>query len=230
MKTFRASYLIAMLIGLIFLVPAFYNHLLWMMGGESLPFILKGRWDIALVNILFFSFFIVLTLYKRHVDWRSKNVYTAFIIALFAEMYGFPLTAYFMANYVGAVNVSYHPSYYLNIDFMGVRFTLPTMMIVGGAITVVGLILVTIGWYQIYKGKGRMVTGGLYKYSRHPQYVGILLVTLGWVIHWPTILTIIMWPIMAAIYYRLAREEESWVRGKNPRAFDEYAKGTPMFI
>ena len=230
MKTIRLAYLSASVIALVLLAPSIINHFTWMMGGESLPYILKGRWDIALVNILFFTFFIFLTLYKRHVDWRRKNIYVAFIIALFAEMYGFPLTAYFMANYVGAVNVTYHPNYLLNIDFMGVRFTLPTMMIVGGAITVLGLILVTIGWYQIYKGKGAMVTNGLYRYSRHPQYVGILLVTLGWVIHWPTLLTLIMWPIMAAIYYRLAREEEAWVRSKNHKAFNEYAKETPMFV
>jgi protein-S-isoprenylcysteine O-methyltransferase Ste14 len=230
MKAARLMILSVCALSLLLITPSFITHMKWLMGGKGLPHILAGRWDVAAVNIAFFTGFLLLTTYRRRVNWRGRNIYAAFIVALFAEMYGFPLTAYFMANYVGAVDVDYRPSYHLRVEFMDLWFTLPTMMIVGGAVTVVGLILVTAGWYQVYKGEGKLVTSGLYRFSRHPQYVGFLLVTFGWIIHWPTLLTLLMWPVLAYTYYRLARDEEEWMRGQDPAAFDRYRSETPMFI
>ncbi len=230
MGLFRKAYLLLAAASFAALLPSIAAHFEWMLGGQALPNILRDRWDIALVNIAFFGAFVLLTGYRRRVNWRSKGVYTAFIAALFAEMYGFPLTAYFMAKYVGTVPVDYHPLYSLDISFMGVVFTLPTMMLVGGFITVAGLTLVAAGWYQVYRSRGAAVTGGLYRYSRHPQYVGFLLVTFGWLIHWPTILTLLMWPYLAVVYYRLAREEEEYVMGLYPAEYGLYRERTPMFL
>jgi protein-S-isoprenylcysteine O-methyltransferase Ste14 len=231
MKTYRLVYLTVFGVLFMLLLPSIITHTVWMMGGKGLTHILVGRWDIVFVNIVFFLFFLYLIRFKRRVDWRSKNIYSAFIIALFAEMYGFPLTAYFMANYVGVVDVDYAPAHSISINFMGVSFTLPTMMIVGGFITVVGLLLIVVGWIQVYTSKGKaVVTTGLYKYSRHPQYVGIILVTFGWILHWPTLLTVVMWPVLAFTYYRLAREEEKWLTENFPEEFEKYKRETPMLL
>jgi protein-S-isoprenylcysteine O-methyltransferase Ste14 len=200
------------------------------MGGEGLPHIISGRWDIAAANILFFMLFLLFLRYRRKTDWRSYGMYSAFIIALFAEMYGFPLTAYFVANYFGAVPVEYKPAVELSINVFGVGFALPTMMLVGSALTISGLVLVVLGWYQIYSSEEGLVTGGVYRLARHPQYTGILLVTFGWILHWPTLLTLLMWPVLAASYFLLAKEEEDELRKKFPEEFREYSKETPMFI
>ncbi|MFC2162048.1 methyltransferase family protein [Candidatus Altiarchaeota archaeon] len=231
MKTYRVVIFALAGLGLLAILPSVIDHTVWMLGGGSLPFILKDRWDIAAINIGFFCVFLLLTKFKRHVNWRSRNIYVAFIVALFAEMYGFPLTAYFVANYLGVVEVDYRPQYSISFNFLDVTFTLPTMMIVGGIITILGLLLVILGWYQVYKSKGEaIVTAGIYKYSRHPQYVGFMLVTFGWIIHWPTILTLLMWPVLAVTYYRLSREEEKWLRTQFPKELEEYIKNTPMFV
>ena len=230
MNYVRVAYLLAFGLMLAVSLPQIVNHYLWLMGGEGLPLILRSRWDIVAVNVVFFLLFLVLIPFRAQTSWRSKGVYSAFIIALFAEMYGFPLTAYFMANYVGAVPVKYHPGVTLSFNFMGVRLTMTYVMILGGVITTIGLLLVILGWIKVHKSGGSMVTSGVYRYSRHPQYLGILLVTFGWLIHWPTILTLIMWPILAVSYYRLARKEEAYMLEKSPKDFREYVKKTPMFL
>ncbi len=228
MKAYRKILFSVLAVSALLLMPSFINHALWLMGGRGLPHILVGRWDIVAVNVAFFTGFLLLTKYRTRVDWRSRNVYAAFIVALFAEMYGFPLTAYFIANYLGAPQVDYNPGVTVNVGFMGVVFTLSMMMLIGGAVTVLGLLLIAAGWLQVYRGAGP-VTTGLYRYSRHPQYVGFMLVTLGWLIHWPTLLTLLMWPVLAVTYYRLARGEEQYMLEQYP-GYRNYMDETPMFI
>lgn len=230
MNKYRLVFLSVLGLFFITLLPSIVSHYVWLMGGEGLVYIIKNRWDIAALNIIFFIIFLALIPYKKKTGWRSRNIYSAFIIALFAEMYGFPLTAYFMVNYFGAIPVNYKPAYVFSFNLLGVEFTMPTMMIVGATITTIGLIVIILGWYKIHKSGGCMVTTGVYRFSRHPQYVGILLITFGWLIHWPTFLTLIMWPILALNYYRLAKEEERSLKEKFPAEFKKYKEETPMFI
>lgn len=229
-KTFRFMYRVLLISAFTLGLPSILAHFTWLMGGEGLSDIVSSRWDIAGVNIAFFLVFLGLVRYKKKVKWRTRNIYTAFIIALFAEMYGFPLTAYLLSRYIGPIPSNNNPQYSITIGFMGEKFILPTMMIIGSAITIAGLLLIAAGWYTVYSKKEGIVTTGLYRFMRHPQYTGILMVTFGWIIHWPTFLTLSMWPIMALIYYRLARCEEEEIKKRYPEETTKYLRETPMFL
>jgi protein-S-isoprenylcysteine O-methyltransferase Ste14 len=97
-------------------------------------------------------------------------------------------------------------------------------MIVGG------ILLIVLGWMQIHRAKGRLVTDGLYKFVRHPQYLGILLLTSGLLVLWVTIPTAVMWPILVYLFVRLARREEKEMEKKFGEAYLEYKRGVPMFF
>lgn len=103
-------------------------------------------------------------------------------------------------------------------------------MSVGLVITGLGLLLVIAGWRYIYRSKEEIVIKGVYSYVRHPQYLGLILITLGWLVHWPTIPTAAMWPIIVIMYYRLARKEESEMEERFGDRYLLYKENVPMFI
>lgn len=102
-------------------------------------------------------------------------------------------------------------------------------MPIGYIITVIGLLFVIAGWRPVYKTDS-IVIRGPYRLLRHPQYLGFLLITGGWLIHWPTIPTIIMWPILVFLYYTLAKKEEEEMEKKFGKKYREYKQNVPMFI
>lgn len=93
-----------------------------------------------------------------------------------------------------------------------------------------GLIIVIIGWRKIYKTKGELETDGIYRYVRHPQYLGLMLITLGMLIQWPTIPTLLMWPILMFAYYRLARKEEKELEDVFGQLYRDYKSRVKAFI
>ncbi len=110
-------------------------------------------------------------------------------------------------------------------------------MWIGFGLNIIGVAFVVLGWRSIHKeywskdsGEGRLVTSGIYRFVRHPQYTGFLLITLGLLVHWATIPLLVMWPILTVMYYRLARYEERTLEEEFGEEFIVYKKTVPMFI
>lgn len=186
-------------------------------------------WLFALVNIGLFGSFLLMLPYRRKskLSTTSKGMLSAFIVALFAEMYGFPLTIYILSWLVGYQNPLTHDSGHLLYPQSGMMspFHFVSILMIFG-----GLVFVAQGWSKIYNAKGTLVTDGIYSHIRHPQYLGIFLVTSGFLLQWITIPTAIMFPILLVLYYKLAKSEESEMREQFGEGYNRYCTFVPMFL
>jgi protein-S-isoprenylcysteine O-methyltransferase Ste14 len=198
-----------------------------------------GLWGLAILNSAVFILFAFSFLKPRtRRDWRSFGAFSAFLVALFAEMYGFPLSIYLLSGwlqsrYPGIDWLSHDSGHLLEMMF-GWRanphfgpFHLLSFALIGG-----GFVLTAAAWRILYEAQksGTLATAGPYDYVRHPQYVGFILVLAGFLVQWPTILTIAMFPVLVAMYVRLARQEESETKAAFSDAFDRYAARVPAFL
>ncbi|REJ65724.1 MAG: isoprenylcysteine carboxylmethyltransferase family protein [Planctomycetota bacterium] len=193
-----------------------------------------GAWGLVVTMVLISVFFIVRFIPMRtRLGKRSGGALIAFIVALFAEMYGFPLTIYLLSHFVGIRIPLDHISGHLLgdlITYLGLGNGWFIVMAVSNVLLIIGIWLVMAGWEQVYKSEGKLVTDGVYKHMRHPQYTGIFIITLGFMIQWPTLTTLILWPFVIAMYVRLAKREEQDVLKEFPDAYREYMQRTPMFF
>ena len=180
-----------------------------------------GQTSLILLNILIVLAFLTLIPYRRPTKniWKSQGTFIAFTIALMTEMFGWPL---FIFLFSPLVNIPLFAREYFRI----VGHWPAT---VGTAISILGLVLIAIGWAQIHKAEG-LVTTGIYRYIKHPQYTGIFLFTFGWILHWPSFLTLILWPILVAAYVWLAKQEEKQAIEEFGEAYMEYSCRTKRFI
>jgi protein-S-isoprenylcysteine O-methyltransferase Ste14 len=180
-----------------------------------------GQTSLIVLNILIVLALLALIPYHRptkHI-WKSQGTFIAFTIALMTEMFGWPLFIFLISP---LVNVPVFAKGYFQIVGHW-----PSM--VGTAMSMLGLSLIAIGWVQIHRAKG-IVTSGIYRYIRHPQYTGIFLFTFGWILHWPSLVTLILWPILIGAYVWLAKQEEKEAVEEFGEAYIEYAKRTKRFI
>lgn len=191
-----------------------------------------GRWGIALVMIVIVTWLVFKYLKpKNKREWKTTGILEAFLIALYAEMYGFPLTIYILTAVFGIDIPFLHIKGHLWASLFGLSAQWAIYeMLIGYSVMGLGIVLVTAGWKKIYQAKGGLVTDGIYRYTRHPQYTGIILITIGALIHWPTLLTAIMWPILLLAYYKLARKEEKDAAKKFGEEYKRYKTKTPMFL
>ena len=205
------------------------------MHGENISYA-YGFWSLVIVNVGLFVFFLLSFLAPtKKREWRSMGVTTAFIVALFTEMYGFPLTIYILTAWLGGnypvLNPFSHASGHLWLTFFGGG---PTMMvwihIISNGLMIAGFLIMSASWQKIHAAQGELVTGGPYRYVRHPQYSGLFLIIIGLLIQWPTIITALMSPVLFYVYYRLSRREEAEVGAQFGDRYRQYQARTPMFI
>lgn len=198
-----------------------------------------GLWTLVVINSAVFILF-AFSFFKPQTgrDWRSFGAFSAFVVALFAEMYGFPLTIYFLSGWLQSrypgVDWFSHDAGHLLETLLGWKanphfgpFHVVSFVFIGG-----GFWLVASGWRVLYEAQRRrqLATTGPYAYVRHPQYLGFVLVMFGFLLQWPTLLTLAMFPVLTAMYVHLARQEE---RNTLLQFGDEYRRhvaSVPAFI
>jgi len=191
-----------------------------------------GQWGAVIVWALLFGLFIAFIPFYRKSQRRHSTLYVAFVVALAFEMFGIPLSLYIVTWAVGytlPVGILWGHTLQQYIGYWG--------MYIGSMLSLIGALLITLGWKELHehywskeRGKGRLVTDGIYTYIRHPQYAGFIFVTLGLLVHWATIPLLIMFPVLVLQYYRLAKREEIELEKEFGKDYIQYKKKTSMFI
>ncbi len=198
-----------------------------------------GLWLLVLINsAVFVMFAFSFTKPKTARDWRSFGAFSAFIVALFTEMYGFPLTIYLLSGWLQSrypgVDFLSHDAGHLLETLFGWRanphfgpFHLLSFAFIGG-----GFWLLASAWKVLFAAQQShtLAVTGPYAYIRHPQYAGFVLIMLGFLVQWPTLLTLAMFPVLVFMYVRLARHEEHEVAAEFGEAYARYAARVPAFF
>ncbi|HEY1091661.1 MAG TPA: isoprenylcysteine carboxylmethyltransferase family protein [Burkholderiaceae bacterium] len=198
-----------------------------------------GLWSLVILNSAVFVMF-AFSFFKPQTarDWRSFSAFAAFIVALFVEMYGFPLTIYLLSGWLQTrypgLDLLSHNSGHLWSTLLGEKgdphfgaLHIASYILLGG-----GFWLLSSAWHVLYHAQRRhsLATVGPYARIRHPQYVAFVLILLGFLAQWPTLLTLAMFPILLVMYGRLAITEEHEMEQQFGDAYRRYAARTPRFI
>ncbi len=197
-----------------------------------------GLWSLVIINSLVFIIF-AFSFAKPQTsrDWRSFSAFSAFLVALFTEMYGFPLTIYLLSGWLSTrfprVDWLAHDSGHLLEMMFGWKsnphfgpFHIASSILIFG-----GFVLLSAAWKVLYEAQRnhRLAMTGPYAHMRHPQYAGFVLIMAGFLLQWPTILTLAMFPILVWMYVRLARSEEREALATFGDEYARYMEATPAF-
>lgn len=198
-----------------------------------------GLWALVLINsavFILFAFSFAKPATRR--DWRSFGAFSAFLVALFAEMYGFPLTIYLLSGWLQSrlpgLDLFSHDAghlWYSVLGYEGDPHANP-IHVLSNILILAGFVILYMAWKVLYAAQRerRLARTGPYSRVRHPQYAGFILILSGFLLQWPTLLTVLMFPALAYMYYRLALREERDSREAFGEAWDEYAARTPRFF
>jgi protein-S-isoprenylcysteine O-methyltransferase Ste14 len=197
-----------------------------------------GLWFLVVFNSLLFIVFAASFFHPQSKrDWRALGGFSAFVVALFTEMYGYPLTVYLlsgpMSGLIPGVDLSHNSGHLWN-DLIGWKgdahvspFHLASYAFIGG-----GFWIIAAGWKHLYQAQKTrtLATSGPYERIRHPQYLGFVLIMVGFLLQWPTFATLAMFPVLLYVYRRLAIREEREVAADFGPVWEQYAAETPRFL
>lgn len=196
-----------------------------------------GNWFLVIFNIILFLYFTKSAFKPRtKTDWQTYKIFGAFIVALFAEMYGFPLTIYLLTSFFGnrlGLDFTHNNGHILN-TILGLQgdphFNI--LHIISYALIIGGLMLLGKAWEVLFKSQKeqKLAITSVYKYIRHPQYLAFILIILGFLVQWPTLITLIMAPILIFRYIRLAKAEEKEMLKKFGNEYSSYKSQVPGFF
>jgi protein-S-isoprenylcysteine O-methyltransferase Ste14 len=198
-----------------------------------------GLWSLVVLNAAVFIIFAFSFTHPRSPrDWRSFGAFAAFLVALFTEMYGFPLTIYLLAGWLGrhypGLDLLSHDAGHLWWTLLGWQgdphwnpLHLLSTLLIGG-----GFVLLAASWRVLYEAQRQhtLAVTGPYARLRHPQYAGFVVIMLGFLLQWPTLLTLLMFPMLVTMYVRLAHREEREVLSEFGEVYARYAVTTPAFF
>ncbi|MEN7527567.1 methyltransferase family protein (plasmid) [Cupriavidus basilensis] len=193
-----------------------------------------GHWDLVLFLIVLVSWaFYRYAAPSGWREWAGAGLVQAFLVALYAEMFGFPLTIYLLTGFLG-LDIPHTPyAGHLWATLLGYgAIGAIVEMLLGYALLAAGIVLLIRGWTAVYAARceERIAREGLYGVIRHPQYAGILLAVLGEVVHWPTLITLALFPAIVFVYVRLARKEERDMICRFGATYADYMRRVPMFL
>ncbi len=198
-----------------------------------------GLWVLVILNSAIFIFFAFSFIKpKTKTDWRSLGAFSAFVVALFTEMYGFPLTIYFLSGwltekYPGIDFLNHENGHLLHtiFGFEGNAHFDP-LHILSNVVIVLGFFLLSSAWNVLHQAQQSFTLAktGWYARCRHPQYLAFIMIMFGFLLQWPTLPTVVMFPILVVVYIKLALREELMALQEFGDEYREYAKNTPRFI
>lgn len=190
------------------------------------------NWFGVLFFIFLYSLVLLFVPFYKKMDTKPRGTYLAFVIAFAIEMHGIPFSMNLIAWIIGKnlpEGILWGHTLFPQVGYLGMYINIGCAFI--------ALILILNGWYNIYKkywsqerGKGKLVTSGVYRLIRHPQYTGLLLLSLGMLIEWATLPLLLMFPVMVIMYWRLAKREEQDMLSEFGEAYKQYISKTKMFL
>lgn len=198
-----------------------------------------GLWSLVVINTAVFVIFAFSFTHPHTTrDWRSFGAFSSFLFALFAEMYGFPLTLYLLSGWLGSrypgIDLFSHDAGHLWHTLLGWRGNphFDPLHILSNLLIAGGFIILASAWSVLYDAQRHhaLATTGPYAWVRHPQYVGFILIMFGFLFQWPTLLTLLMFPVLVIMYVRLAWSEEREALAEFGEAYARYATVTPAFF